>query len=199
MALSVSTLAGYFERLHRKVQGPGQFFDSSWDCNDAQPCDRLQWISQQFGLTEPDNCVDFTFTNLAERLILLSPIELKKVVCGLGALAMSCHLRHCIDGPFLRELRATIGSNAFDILLQRTDLQNTKPSTFEWTIDSLCINGLSQIIACAGPAQALPIKLLKLSLPRKFSTNLAVPKAKSSELPMADLKILYPEFRWLFG
>ena len=200
MTLSASTLAGYYDRLHQKIQNSDRIFDRSWDCNDLRSCDVIQWVGNQFTLSDPKkDVVNLTFEPFIERLILLSIDELKRLLCGLGALAMPCHLRHCIDGTSVRNLRMAVGPHAFDLLMRRSDLHEAKSVIFEWDADSLCRDGLAQIVACASPALAVTINFLKLSLPKHLSTKQSRLESSDVRLPMSQLKALFPELRWLFG
>ena len=199
MTLSTATLAGYYCRLHHKFQGQGVLFDRSWGLDDLSTADQLQWVNEQLGLDEGNGFNHLCFGNLVERLILLSPSELKMLLCGLGALAMRGHLRHCIDGTRLRDLRRTVGPDAFNALMQRHVRLEVKSVSLEWSVDSLCVDGLRQVVASADNAFTLPVSLLKFSLPKQFANIAQLPVTVSMQLPIPELKVLYPEFRWLFG
>ena len=201
MTLSASTLSGYFCRLHQKFTRPDELFDVSWTGQDLSPRDLIRWEVDRLGLSVTPARVGFTFEHVIERLVLLPPDDLQKLLCGAGALAIPTHFRHCINGTLLRELQTTIGATAYNHLMNRLDINGSFSAQPEWSVESLCRDGWSQLLSHSDRKYPLVICLLKAALPKHFGLCAATgfPKIQPASFPWDGLKALYPEFRWLFG
>lgn len=198
MTLSATTLAGYYCRLHAKLNRPDALFDASWVEAPISLVDQLQWglTALQFSASDTTK---LSFEKFIDRLQLLTPVELKRIACALGALQKQHFLRFCIDGARLRKLQSIIGPVGYAHIMRPVDRKVPGSSVAEWSVESLCIDGYDQLMSNAVDMHPITLRFLKVALPRKVSCSPVKEQMRDGELPLTVLRTWFPELRWLFG
>jgi hypothetical protein len=201
MTLLPHNLASFYCRLHRKIVSPGHLFDPSWDCDGANEGDRILWAGRLLHAETATDQSPPLFSTLIERLILLTPSELQRLLCATVVLSRREEFRHCIDGNKLRILRDTIGSKGLDAILQsRTAVDSPGiESETDWNIVSLCGEAYSHICSFHEGQSTVVLDILKIGLPKTISVKPSSCDEKTFESLVRESHKWYPEFRWLFG
>lgn len=201
MTLLPHNLASFYCRLHRKIVTSRHLFDSSWDCEEVNEGDRILWAGRLLSAQPASVQSTPLFSTLIERLILLTPAELQRLLCAAVVLSRRDEFRHCIDGNKLRGLRDAIGSRGLDAILQsRTVVESPGiDSETDWNITSLCSEGYSHICSFYDGRRAVILEMLKIALPKTISVKLSNCSEKTFESLVREAHKWYPEFRWLFG
>lgn len=198
MTLSATTLAGYYCRLHAKLNSPGALFDASWAEAPISQVDQLRWGSKALQLSESESS-NLSFDRFIDRLLLLTPVELERIACALGAFQNQQSLRFCIDGPRLRDLQSMIGRLGYAEIMRPVDRPLPQKFLAEWSVESLCIDGFKQLMSNAIDMHPITHRFLQVALPRNVSGSPEPGLIFDRELPFTSLRTWFPEFRWLFG
>lgn len=198
MTLSATTLAGYYCRLHAKLNSPGALFDGSWAEAPISQVDQLQWGLKALELSESET-TGLAFDRTTDRFLLLTPGELERIACALGALKNQQSLKFCIDGGRLRQLQSMIGPLGYAEIMRPIDRPPPQNFVAEWSVESLCIDGFKQLMSNAMDMHPITRRFLKVALPSNVSGSPSQGQILDGELPLASLRTWFPELRWLFG
>lgn len=198
MTSSSAALAGYYCRLHAKLNTPGAMFDASWTVCPTEPRDQLQWGRVILQISDASEKA-LSFDRLGDRLLLLTPGELQQLGCAVGALMKKKHLRICIDGARLRALQSVIGPIGFAEIMRPDDRKVIASLHDSWTVESLCVDGVFELMSNETEIHPLALRFVKVGLPKNFPWRSKPALAIGGRLPLKTLRTWYPELRWLFG
>lgn len=195
-------LAQLYCRLHEKSVQPERLFDPSWDVEPVTAVARQAWSTEVLRFSPGKNVRDPFFSHFIERLILLAPRELQKLLCAAVLLSKGDSFRRCIDGAKIRHLDALIGSTGLAAVRSLRANQTVRPTAAgatDWTVDALLGEAYAHIDLVYRGQRQLVLDYLRIALPREL------PPARSScdeaafEQLVRQAHEWYPEFKWLFG
>ena len=198
MTLSAATLTGYFCRLHTKLTSAEAVFDVTWIETPIASRDQLQWTLKAFQLPNSP-ASNLSFDRLSDRFALLTPFDLKKIICALGAIKNQRHLPFCIDGLRLRQLQSMIGDVGYKEIMRPVNCVGSLKSRSEWSIESLCIDGVKELMSNTTDMHPITRRFIKVGLPKNISFVIPSGAERATGLPLPTLRVWYPELRWLFG
>ena len=198
MTLPAATLSGYFCRLHEKLSRADMVFDPSWIETPIAHKDQLQWELKALQLSV-SHATHLSFDRFSDRLLLLTPVDLHRISCALGALKNRRYLRFSIDGSRLRQLQSMIGAIGYEEIMRPVNRAVSRESRPEWSIESLCIDGVKELMSNQSEMNPITLRFLKVGLPKNISCVIPCGAERATGLPLPTLRVWYPELRWLFG
>jgi hypothetical protein len=186
-------------RLHLKLTQSEELFDASWDCAPAGLQARLRWAHRLFHASGRQPRRRALFEHVIERLILLKPAELQRLLCAMSLLAQREDLRRCIDGNMVRALQAVVGTHALAAVLRSPKAAQPRMGSSDLSVRTLVAQGFSRLVRVYPGEWAMVLQCLRLALPANLPT---VPTTEDEVQVMNLLReahAWYPELTWLYG
>jgi hypothetical protein len=191
--------AACYMRLHARLVAPDALFDPTWNCGGVLSSDRMRWsyrLLQQEARREPDKPL---FTRLIDRLALLQPRELQKVLCATALLRHQEKLRRCIDGSVVRKLQAMVGTEALEAVLRSRLVSKTKPGPSDLSINGLLAESYGTLVTIFAGQSDPVLHFIRIALPVDLAeTALAWDRLEFEEF-LLEAHACYPELKWLSG
>ena len=119
--VSPEAQAELYCRLHEKSARPECLFDPSWGTEPVAAAARQAWSAKVLHFSPGVKVRDPFFSHFIERLTLLAPRELQKLLCAAVLLSNSAGFRRCIDGAVIRQLDAVVARRQPRVLALQRD------------------------------------------------------------------------------
>lgn len=195
------TLAQFYCRLHEKSANPGGLFDPSWEVEPVTALVRHSWSAEVLRFSQGKNNRSPFFSHFIERLILLAPIELQKLLCAAVLLSKGGCFCRCIDGTKIRALDAVIGSTGLAAVRGMRTHQPAQASMKgpDWSVGALLGEAYAHIDLVYRGQRQLVLDYLRIALPRELPHMRSDCDAETFEKMVRQAHEWYPEFKWLFG
>lgn len=194
-------LAQLYCRLHEKAIQPGCLFDPTWEIEPAAVIARQVWSAEVLHFSSGKTVRVPFFSHFIERLILLAPRDLQKLLCAAMLLSKGDRFRRCIDGGKIRSLDAVIGSSGLAAVRNlRTNL-TTQPAVaaIDWSVGALLGEAYAHIDQVYRGQRKLVLDYLRIALPRDLPHVRSDCNEVAFERLVRQAHEWYPEFKWLFG
>lgn len=194
-------LAQLYCRLHEKAAQPDCLFDPSWGIEPVSASARHAWSTQALRFSPGKNVRDPFFSHFIERLILLAPRELQKLLCAAVLLSKSDSFRRCIDGQKIRQLDAVIGSTGLAAVRSLRASHTARPTAMatDWSVGALLGEAYAHIDLVYRGQRQLVLDYLRIALPRELPPSRSDCDEAKFEQLVRQAHEWYPEFKWLFG
>lgn len=199
MMASATAFANLYVRLHRKLASVSSTFHPSWAMGSSRATDFNAWTASVLSASKATSRRALLFDNPVERLALLEPADLARVLCGITALLRNAELRLCIDGTTLKALRDTIGAKYFAAIRQSTATYGANFGPINWQVASLCAEGMANITLALGDDRLEALELIRFGLPQGLPIVPPSCDSRTFDSVFRDSRTLCPELRWLFG
>ena len=212
-------------RWHRKLMHAEALFDPSWECEPIRLQDRLRWADrlcaasgkpvplsassplpssqllhlQEGQKPETRQTVRLLFAHPFERLILLKPLALQRLLCALSLLARRDDLRRCIDGPAVRALQAMVGTPALAAILRSQRVPQAAQADANLSVSLLVAQGFSRLTHAYDGEWTVVLQCLRLALPSDLPNVACFDDAAQVNRLLREAHVWYPETTWLFG
>lgn len=186
-------------QLHLKLTQSDDLFDPSWECSPVRLQDRLRWADRLFHASSRKPAQRPLFEQVIERLILLKPIELQRLLCAISLLARRDDLRRCIDGTVVRVLQAVVGTNALAAILRSRRLPQTVPAGGDLSVPTLVAQGFSRLAGVYSGEWTMVLQCLRLALPVDLLTVSCADDETTVDNLLREAHAWYPELTWLYG
>ena len=197
--LNDAAYVSFYYRLQEKIACDDCLFDASWNCNPTSFGQRSQWCAQVLCCSQDVLWPRRFFSHIIERLILLKPVALHRLLCAISLLTHQQDLRWCIDGATVRALHAVVGSKAIAAILSGKDDFDGCFGGHQLDVATLTAQAFSAIASACDGQHALVPDMLRVALPME----LPMVEVRCDEATVQRLLYQahgwYPEDSWLFG
>lgn len=194
-------LADLYCRLYDKSARPECLFDPSWEIEPVAASARQAWSAKVLHFASGVNAREPFFSHFIERLILLAPRELQKLLCAAVLLSKSAGVRRCIDGAVVRRLDSVIGTAGLAAIRSMHANPAVQPTYVmtDWSVRALLGEAYAHIDLIYRGQRQLVLEYLRVALPRELPHVRSDCGEADFERLVRQAHELYPEFKWLFG
>ncbi|MBC7500360.1 MAG: hypothetical protein H7315_07670 [Herminiimonas sp.] len=193
------SLADYYALLHERITLPEALFDVSWGCDAIPVGDRLRWSHRLLQHASSADQQGPSFSRVVDRLVLLKPLELQKVLCATALLRHQEELRRCIDGTVVRKLQTVVGTSVLDRVMRSRLICRVKPETSDLSVSSLTAEAFGALNAiCVGSRKPL-LDFMRVALPVHLEQVCSSWNEAEFEEFLLETHVCFPEIKWLSG
>ena len=199
--LAPEALAELYCRLHEKSIQHGGMFDDSWEIEPASAGAKRDWASTALRFAPSRNSRGPFFSHFIERLVLLAPDELQRLLCAAVLLGKADTFRRCIDGGKIRRLDAVVGSTVIAAVQNLRLNTDSLPgaATPDWNVAALLGEAYAHIDKIYRGQRQLVLDYLRIALPRELPHLRSDCDEATFERQVRQAHEWYPELKWLFG
>jgi hypothetical protein len=205
LPIKLESLVDYYYRLEQKAAKPSTLLDPSWHCDGDRYVDRQAWYRSIILAPKDVSLSPPLFTHIVERLVLLIPQDLQKLLCGIVLLSRRDQFRRCIDGTKIRTLHSIIGAEGIRTILNGQNLRSTQlafEDEIDWTVPAVLSEGAAHLREIYTRPRQWVLDLIEIALPRnlaRIESTVDGIDSSAFENLVLDVHQWYPELKWLFG